>query len=183
MENSVDELSVGLPGIDRADVKTPDIEPSDIDPPAIDRPCVADPAINRVDIERLCVASGLKMTGPRRVIARVIAQAADHPDVDEMHRRANRIDARISLATVYRTVRLFEQHGILERRNLGSRRARYEVSGERDHYHLVDMETGRVIEFDDQEADALMQRVAARHGFSLVSLKIELFGRREGRRR
>jgi Fur family ferric uptake transcriptional regulator len=117
-------------------------------------------------IERLCVASGLKMTGPRRVIARVLSEAKDHPDVDELHRLAHEIDPRISLATVYRTVRLFEQRGILERRNLGSRRARYEPSGERDHFHLVDVESGKVIEFDEPGTEALM--------------KIELFGREVG---
>ncbi|HET9147487.1 MAG TPA: Fur family transcriptional regulator [Acetobacteraceae bacterium] len=129
-------------------------------------------------IERQCVASGLKMTGPRRVIARVLSEATDHPNVEELHRRAHDLDPGISLATVYRTVRLLEQHGILERRSLGSRRARYEPSGEHDHFHLVDQETGRVIEFDDPETEALMRRIAARHGFDLVSLKIEMFGRR-----
>lgn len=129
-------------------------------------------------IEHLCMANGLKMTGPRRIIARVLSEAIDHPDVDELHRLAHKLDPRISLATVYRTVRLFEQHGILERRNLGSRRARYEMSGERDHFHLVDQETGNVIEFDEPETEILMRKVAARHGFDLVSLKIELFGRR-----
>ncbi len=129
-------------------------------------------------IERQCVASGVRMTGPRRIIARILSEATDHPDVDEVHRRAYDLDSRISLATVYRTVRLLEQHGILERRNLGSRRARYEQSGEHDHFHLVDQETGRVIEFDDPETEALMRRIAARHGFDLVSLKIEMFGRR-----
>ncbi len=131
-------------------------------------------------IERLCVANGLRMTGPRRIIARVLSEANGHPDVDELHRLAHGIDPRISLATVYRTVRLFEQHGILERRNLGSRRARYEMSGEHDHFHLVDQESGQVIEFDEPETEMLMRKVAARHGFELVSLKIELFGRRLG---
>lgn len=129
-------------------------------------------------IERLCMAKGLKMTGPRRVIARILSEADGHPDVDELHRLAHTLDPRISLATVYRTVRLFEQHGILERRNLGSRRARYEMSGERDHFHLVDRETGAVIEFDEPETERLMRGVAARHGFELMSLKIELFGRK-----
>ncbi len=131
-------------------------------------------------IERLCVANGLRMTGPRRVIARVLSEVNGHPDVDELHRLAHRIDPRISLATVYRTVRLFEQHGILERRSLGSRRARYEMSGEHDHFHLVDQDSGQVIEFDEPETELLMRKVAARHGFELVSLKIELFGRRLG---
>lgn len=129
-------------------------------------------------IERLCMANGLKMTGPRRVIARILSEATGHPDVDELHRLAHGLDPRISLATVYRTVRLFEQHGILERRNLGSRRARYEMSGERDHFHLVDQDSGKVIEFDEPETEVLMRRVAARHGFELISLKIELFGRK-----
>ncbi|MCF3947015.1 Fur family transcriptional regulator [Acidiphilium iwatense] len=129
-------------------------------------------------IERLCMANGLKMTGPRRAIARVLSEATGHPDVDELHRLAHRLDPRISLATVYRTVRLFEQHGILERRNLGSRRARYEMSGEHDHFHLIDQDSGKVIEFDEPETEQLMRRVAARHGFELVSLKIELFGRK-----
>ncbi|MGC9270662.1 Fur family transcriptional regulator [Acidiphilium sp.] len=129
-------------------------------------------------IERLCVARGLKMTGPRRVIARILSEANDHPDVDELHQLAHTLDPRISLATVYRTVRLFELHGILERRNLGSRRARYEMSGERDHFHLIDQDNGKVIEFDEPETEILMRRVAARHGFDLVSLKIELFGRK-----
>ncbi|HEX7390229.1 MAG TPA: Fur family transcriptional regulator [Acidiphilium sp.] len=131
-------------------------------------------------IERLCMENGLKMTGPRRVIARVLSEATGHPDVEELHHLAHRLDPRISLATVYRTVRLFEQHGILERRNLGSRRARYEMSGEHDHFHLIDQESGRVIEFDEPETELLMRRVAARHGFELVSLKIELFGRKAG---
>lgn len=134
-------------------------------------------------IERQCVANGVKMTGQRRIIARVLSEATDHPDVDELHRRVHALDAHISLATVYRTVRLLEQHGILERRNLGSRRARYEQSGEHDHFHLVDQETGRVIEFDDPETEALMRRIAARHGFDLVSLKIEMFGRRPAQAR
>ncbi|SIQ30417.1 MULTISPECIES: Fur family transcriptional regulator [Acidiphilium] len=129
-------------------------------------------------IERLCMEIGLKMTGPRRAIARILSEANDHPDVDELHRLAHTLDPRISLATVYRTVRLFEQHGILERRNLGSRRARYEMSGDRDHFHLVDQESGKVIEFDEPETEILMRRVAARHGFELMSLKIELFGRK-----
>ncbi len=129
-------------------------------------------------IERQCAAQGLKMTHPRRVIAQVLSDVTDHPDVDELHRLVHQVDPRISLATIYRTVRLFEQAGLLERRNLGSRRARYEPSGERDHFHLVDRESGAVIEFDEPETEALMRRLAARHGYELISLKIELFGRR-----
>ena len=113
-----------------------------------------------ISIERLCIENGLKMTGPRRVIARVLSEATDHPDVDELHRRANRIDPRISLATVYRTVRLLEAKGMLARRDLGSRRARYEPSGERNHFHLVDQETGSVLEFAAPQAEAASLKCA-----------------------
>jgi Fur family ferric uptake transcriptional regulator len=131
-----------------------------------------------ISIERLCIANGLKMTGPRRVIARVLSEATDHPDVDELHRRANRVDSHISLATVYRTVRLLESKGILERRDLGSRRARYEPSGDRNHFHLIDQETGKVLEFSAPEAEVLLRGIASRHGFDVALIKIELFGRR-----
>jgi Fur family ferric uptake transcriptional regulator len=129
-------------------------------------------------IERLCVERGLKMTGQRRVIARVLSDASDHPDVEELYRRASGLDNRISIATVYRTVRLFEEKGILERRDFGGGRARYEPSEHGRHYHLIDVETGRVVEFEDAEHDQLMQAIADRLGFELVSLRLELFGRR-----
>lgn len=129
-------------------------------------------------IERACIARGLKMTGQRRVIARVLSEAEDHPDVEEVYRRAARSDAHISIATVYRTVRLLEEKGILERRDFGGGRARYEPSEHGHHYHLIDVDTGRVIEFSDAEHEALMQAIAARLGFDLVSLRLELFGRR-----
>ena len=131
-----------------------------------------------ISIERLCIENGLKMTGPRRVIARILSAAGDHPDVDELHRRANLLDPRISLATVYRTVRLLEAKGILSRRELGSRRARYEPSGERNHFHLVDQETGNVLEFSSPEAEISLRDIARREGFELNVIKIELFGRR-----
>ncbi|HTJ90146.1 MAG TPA: Fur family transcriptional regulator [Acidocella sp.] len=131
-----------------------------------------------ISIERLCIENGLKMTGPRRVIARVLSEATDHPDVDELHRRANRIDPRISLATVYRTVRLLEAKGILARRDLGSRRARYEPSGERNHFHLVDQETGSVLEFAAPQAEVYLRDIARQQGFDVNVIKIELFGRR-----
>jgi Fur family ferric uptake transcriptional regulator len=131
-----------------------------------------------ISIERLCIENGLKMTGPRRVIARVLSEATDHPDVEELHRRANRVDARISLATVYRTVRLLEAKGILARRDLGSRRARYEPSGERTHFHLVDQESGTVLEFSAPDAEILLREIARRQGFDVDLIKIELFGRR-----
>jgi Fur family transcriptional regulator, ferric uptake regulator len=129
-------------------------------------------------IERLCVDRGLKMTGQRRVIARVLSDAVDHPDVEELYRRAASLDSRISIATVYRTVRLFEEKGILERRDFGGGRARYEPSEHGHHYHLIDVDTGKVIEFQDAEHEQLMHTIASRLGFNLVSLRLEIFGRR-----
>ena len=129
-------------------------------------------------IERLCVERGLKMTGQRRVIARVLSEAADHPDVEELYRRASLLDGRISIATVYRTVRLLEEKGILERRDFGGGRARYEQTEDGNHYHLIDIETGRVVEFADAQHESLLREIAARLGFDLVSLRLELFGRR-----
>jgi len=129
-------------------------------------------------IERLCVKHGLKMTGQRRVIARVLSAADDHPDVEELYRRASALDSRISIATVYRTVRLLEEKGILERRDFGGGRARYEPTEHGHHYHLIDIDSGKVIEFADAEHERLLQRIAARLGFSLMSHRLELFGRR-----
>ena len=129
-------------------------------------------------IERLCIERGLKMTGQRRVIARVLSEAEDHPDVEELYRRAASLDSRISVATVYRTVRLLEERGILERRDFGGGRARYEATEHGHHYHLIDVETGKVIEFEDAEHEQLMRQIASRLGFDLVSHRLELFGRR-----
>ena len=129
-------------------------------------------------IERLCVERGLKMTGQRRVIARVLSEAADHPDVEELYRRAAALDSRISIATVYRTVRLLEEKGILERRDFGGGRARYEPTEHGHHFHLIDIDTGKVIEFQHPDYEQMMQSIAERLGFDLVSLRLELFGRR-----
>lgn len=129
-------------------------------------------------IERLCVERGLKMTGQRRVIARVLSEASDHPDVEELYRRARDRDERISIATVYRTVRLLEENGILERRDFGGGRARYEATEHGQHYHLIDVETGKVIEFADAEHEALIRAIAERLGFDLVSHRLELFARK-----
>ncbi len=129
-------------------------------------------------IERLCVERGLKMTGQRRVVARVLSDASDHPDVEELYRRAATLDSRISIATVYRTVRVFEEKGILDRRDFGGGRARYEPSEHGHHYHLIDVGSGKVIEFQDAEHEALMRTIAQRLGFELVSLRLELFGRK-----
>ncbi|MGH7120412.1 MAG: Fur family transcriptional regulator [Acetobacteraceae bacterium] len=120
------------------------------------------------------------MTGQRRVIARVLSEALDHPDVEEVYRRCVSLDARISIATVYRTVRLLEEKGILERRDFGGGRARYEPSEHGHHYHLIDVDTGRVIEFSEGGQEAFLQVIAERLGFSLVSVRLELFGRRNG---
>lgn len=129
-------------------------------------------------IERLCIERGLKMTGQRRVIARVLSEAEDHPDVEELYRRASATDRRISIATVYRTVRLLEEHGILERRDFGGGRARYEPSAHGHHHHLIDIETGKVVEFENAEYERVLHGIAAALGFDLVSHRLELFGRK-----
>src|SRR3954454_13815821 len=128
-------------------------------------------------IEHLCVERGLKMTGQRRVIARVLSEASDHPDVEELYRRASALDPRISIATVYRTVRLLEEKGILERHDFGGGRARYEATEHGHHHHLIDVDTGKVIEFADARHEALAKEIAARLGFELVDHRLELFGR------
>jgi Fur family ferric uptake transcriptional regulator len=132
-------------------------------------------------IERLCVERGLKMTGQRRVIARVLSDSGDHPDVEELYRRATALDRNISIATVYRTVRLFEEQGILERRDFGGGRARYEPTEHGHHHHLIDVDSGRVIEFEDAEHERVLQSIARRLGFELVSHRLELFGRKRGK--
>lgn len=129
-------------------------------------------------IERLCMERGLKMTGQRRTIARVLSESSDHPDVEELYRRAALLDDRISIATVYRTVRLFEEKGILQRRDFGSGRARYEPSDHGPHYHLIDVETGKVVEFRNSEHERLVGALAEQLGFSVVSLRLEVFGKR-----
>ena len=123
-----------------------------------------------------CEAKGLRMTDQRRIVARVIGVAEDHPDVEELYHRASRIDPRISIATVYRTVKLFEEAGILERLEFGDGRARYE-DAERDHHdHLIDMNSGEVIEFVDPEIEALQVRIAERLGYKLIGHRLELYG-------
>jgi len=129
-------------------------------------------------LEERCVKKGMRMTDQRRVIAQVIENAADHPDVEELYRRASALDNRISIATVYRTVRLFEEKGILERRDFGGGRARYEPTEHGKHHHLIDVETGKVIEFEDPEHERLIQAIATKLGFDLVSHRLELFGRK-----
>ena len=128
------------------------------------------------NIERLCVEKGMNMTEQRRVIARVLSSADDHPDVEEVHRRANELDSRISIATVYRTVRLFEEANILERHDFGDGRSRYEEVSDEHHDHLIDVQSGRVIEFQNQEIEALQEKIAKKNGMKLVGHRLELYG-------
>ena len=127
-------------------------------------------------LERLCAEKGLKMTGQRRVIARILGEAHDHPDVVELHRRAAAVDDRISLSTVYRTVKLLETEGIIERLALRNGRARYERAPQQHHDHLVNLATGDVVEFRSEEIEALQTEIARRLGFRLVSHRLELYG-------
>ena len=129
-----------------------------------------------IDIEALCAERGLRITDQRRVIARVLSESSDHPDVEKLHERAVQLDPRISIATVYRTVRLFEEAGILDRHDFGDGRARYEAAPEAHHDHMIDVETGTVIEFVDPELEALRRQIAERLGFRLVDHRMELFG-------
>lgn len=130
----------------------------------------------RIDVEALCAEKGLRITEQRRVIARVLSDADDHPDVEALHARSAAIDPGISIATVYRTVRLFEEAGILDRHDFGDGRSRYEAAPEAHHDHLIDVETGRVIEFVDPELEALQKLIAERLGFRLVDHRMELYG-------
>ncbi len=130
----------------------------------------------RIDIEALCADKGLRITEQRRVIARVLSDAEDHPDVEALHARSAAIDPGISIATVYRTVRLFEEAGILERHDFGDGRSRYEAAAEAHHDHLIDVETGRVIEFVDPELESLQKVIAEKLGFRLVDHRMELYG-------
>ena len=130
----------------------------------------------RIDVEALCADKGLRITEQRRVIARVLSEAEDHPDVEALHVRAAAIDPGISIATVYRTVRLFEDAGILERHDFGDGRARYEAAAEAHHDHLIDVESGKVIEFVDAELEAMQKKIAEKLGYRLVDHRMELYG-------
>ena len=133
----------------------------------------APPSLDR--LEKLCLEKGLRMTDQRRVIARVLSEALDHPDVDQVYRRASAIDPHISIATVYRTVRLFEEASILERHDFGDGRARYEEAPENHHDHLIDIQSGQVIEFSNEEIEKLQHRVAEQLGYKLVGHRLELY--------
>jgi Fur family transcriptional regulator, ferric uptake regulator len=130
--------------------------------------------LNRIEL--LCSEQGLRMTGQRRVIARVLCSAKDHPDVEEVYRRANEVDPRISLSTVYRTLKLFAEKGILERHDFGHGRGRYEEASSDHHDHLIDVDSGRVIEFRNEAIEALQDRIARELGFKLVGHRLELYG-------
>jgi Fur family ferric uptake transcriptional regulator len=127
------------------------------------------------DIEAQCAAKGMRMTDQRRVIARVLAASADHPDVEELYRRCVGIDDRISISTVYRTVKLFEDAGIIERHDFREGRARYEQMRESHHDHLIDLRTGKVIEFQSEEIEQLQAEIARKLGYRLVDHRLELY--------
>jgi len=131
---------------------------------------------NNDSIAQRCEAKGLRMTGQRRVVAQVLQDSTDHPDAEVLHARAARLDPRISLATVYRTVKLFQESGILDRLEFGDGRARYEDARRDHHDHLIDMTTGKVIEFVDPEIEALQEKIAAKLGYALQGHRMELFG-------
>lgn len=131
-----------------------------------------------LDIEALCLAKGLKLTEQRRVIAQVIAEAQDHPNVEEVYQRANAIDSKISLATVYRTVNLLEGYGVIEKLEFGDGRSRYEQKKDAadHHHHLIDLTTGKIIEFYDEEIEILKANIAKKLGYKLIDHRLELFG-------
>ena len=126
-------------------------------------------------LERLCVEHGMKMTDQRRIIARVLSVAEDHPDVEEVYRRASDKDSNISIATVYRTMKLFEDAGIVERHDFGDGRSRYEEASDDHHDHIINVKTGTVIEFHNEEIEALQEKIVAEHGLRLVDHRLELY--------
>ena len=126
-------------------------------------------------IEKLCIEKGLRMTQPRRIIARVLSEAEDHPDAEELHRRANSVDASISLATVYRTVKLFEDYDIIERHDFRDGRSRFEEVPEEHHDHLIDIRSGEVVEFHNEEIERLQEEIARELGYKLVDHRLELY--------
>ena len=130
----------------------------------------------KIDLEALCAEKGLRITEQRRVIARVLSEAEDHPDVEKLYERASAIDPGISIATVYRTVRLFEEAGILAKHDFGDGRARYEETPDEHHDHLIDIQSGRVIEFHNDEIEELQRRIAEKAGYKLIGHRLELYG-------
>ena len=124
-------------------------------------------------IEQKCLAKGVKLTDQRKIIAKVMSEASDHPDVDELYNRVSKIDPKISIATVYRTVKLFEESGILMKHDFKDGKARYELND--DHNHLIDIKSGNIIEFTDEEIEKIQKRIAEKHGYKLVDSKLELY--------
>ena len=127
-------------------------------------------------IEQKCIAKGVKLTDQRKIIAKIMSDSQDHPDVDELYKRASAIDKKISIATVYRTVKLFEESGILAKHDFKGGKARYEELSESHHDHLIDVKTGEIIEFVDEEIEKLQKKVAEKYGYTLVDHKLELYG-------
>ena len=127
-------------------------------------------------IEQKCLVKGVKLTDQRKIIARVMSQSNDHPDVDELYNRVSKIDSRISIATIYRTVKLFEESGILAKHEFKGSKARYEELNESHHDHLIDVKSGEIIEFVDEEIEKLQKKVADKYGYELVDHKLELYG-------
>ena len=127
-------------------------------------------------IEQKCIKKGVKLTEQRKIIAKVMSEANDHPDVDELYNRVSKIDSKISIATVYRTVKLFEEFGILAKHEFKGGKARYEQLNESHHDHLIDIKSGEIIEFVDQEIEKLQKKVAEKYGYDLVDHKLELYG-------
>ena len=131
---------------------------------------------NIKNLEQLCIERGMKMTEQRRIIARVLSDADDHPDVEDVYQRSVQLDPKISIATVYRTVRLFEEAGLLDRHDFGDGRSRYEQASDDHHDHLVDVQSGDIIEFHDEEVEELQRQIAMRLGYSLIGHRMELYG-------
>ena len=130
----------------------------------------------KVSIEKKCIDKGVKLTDQRKIIAKIMSDADDHPDVDELYKRVSKIDSKISIATVYRTVKLFEESGILAKHEFKGGKARYEELNESHHDHLIDVKSGEIIEFVDEEIEKLQKKVADKYGYKLVDHKLELYG-------
>jgi len=130
------------------------------------------------NIEEKCISKGVRLTDQRKIIAEIMSNSIDHPDVDELHKRVNKIDKKISIATVYRTVKLFEESGIVEKHDFKGGKARYEESPEEHHDHLIDINSGEIIEFVDKDIEILQNKVAEKLGYKLVDHKLELYGSR-----
>ena len=128
------------------------------------------------NIEEKCIAKGVKLTDQRKVIAKVMSDSDDHPNVDELYKRVSKIDQKISIATIYRTVKLFEEAGIITKHDFKGNKARYEQLSEEHHDHLIDLKTGEIIEFVDEEIEKLQKKVADKYGYTLVDHKLELYG-------